>query len=103
MHDNSNSTARHAWMHAIVQAANLARLKQRLKDLEKAASASDLWDSQERAQATLQEMADVKGTVEEVEGFQGLLADISTAAELAQLEVRARMQPCVHALIQYMS
>ena len=76
---------------ACKQAANVAELRRRLAELEGAASAADLWESQERAQATLQQMADVKGTLEEVEGFQALLADVSTAAELAQLEVRGNL------------
>ena len=63
------------------------QLREQFQHLEEKASAADLWDSQEKAQSTLQEMSDLRGVIEEVEGFQALLVDVQTAMELAQLEV----------------
>ena len=98
VHDRTHSTTIGHLLLTVTghaeQAANVAELNRKLAELEAAASAAGLWDSQERAQATLQQMADVKGTLEEVEAFQALLADVSTAAELAQLEVCAAALPC---------
>lgn len=65
----------------------MAKLKDEFRELEAAASAADLWEDQQRAQGTLQQMSDLRATIEEVEGFWATLADVQTAVELAQLEV----------------
>ena len=72
-----------------LQVVNVAKLEQQYASLEQQASASDFWDSQERAQATLQQMSSVKGSLDSVRGLQALLSDAQTAIELAELEVEA--------------
>ena len=67
---------------------NLPSLRDQYAALEQAASASSFWDDQESAQATLQQMSELRGIIQEVEGFQGLLGDVQTAIELAEMEVR---------------
>lgn len=69
------------------------QLRKQFQQLEAKASAADLWDSQDKAQSTLQEMSDLRGVIEEVEGFQALMADAQTAIELAQLEVCRHAAP----------
>ncbi|CAL8465217.1 g4752 [Coccomyxa elongata] len=69
-----------------VQVTDLPSLRDQYAALEQAASASSFWDDQESAQATLQQMSELRGTIQEIEGFQGLLGDVQTAIELAQME-----------------
>lgn len=71
-----------------VQVTNLPSLTDQYAALEQAASASTFWDDQESAQAMLQQMSELRGTIQEIEGFQGLLGDVQTAIELAQMEAR---------------
>ncbi len=65
---------------------NLTSLRDQYAALEQAASDGAFWEDQESAQATLQQMSELKGIVQEVEGFQGLLGDVQTAIELAEME-----------------
>ncbi len=69
-----------------VQVTDLPSLRDQYTGLEQAASASSFWDDQESAQATLQQMSELRGTIQEIEGFQGLLGDVQTAIELAEME-----------------
>lgn len=70
-----------------LQVVDIAKLQQQYASLEHQASASDFWDSQDRAQATLQQMSSVKGSLDNARGLQALLSDAQTAIELAELEV----------------
>ena len=67
---------------------NVAELEQQYSQLEQQASASDFWECQETAQITLQQMSDLKSSLDSVRGLQSLLSDVQTAVELAELEVR---------------
>lgn len=81
--------------HVAIQATNIAKLEQQYSLLEQKASASDFWDSQDTAQATLQRMSDLKSSLDVLRGFKSLLSDVQTAIELAELEVR----PALHLLM----
>lgn len=69
-----------------MQLTNLASLRDQYAALEQKASAGDFWEDQDRAQATLQQMSELRGTMQDVEGFQSLLGDVQTALELAEME-----------------
>ena len=71
-----------------LQATNVISLEQQYSLLERQASASEFWDSQETAQATLQQMSGLKESLDTARGFKALLSDVQTAIELAELEVR---------------
>ncbi len=65
-----------------------------IASLEQEASASEFWDSQETAQAALQQMSGLKsipGLL--LRGFKSLLSDVRTAIELAELEVKPTLHP----------
>ena len=65
----------------------MGKLEQQYSALEGQASAPEFWDSQETAQATLQQMSSLKSSMDSVKGLQALLADAEAAMELAELAV----------------
>lgn len=75
-------------LHNVLQVANIGKLEQHYSALEEQAGATDFWDSQASAQATLQQMSNLKSSIDSVKGLQSLLSDVQTAIELAELEVR---------------
>ena len=66
----------------------MGKLEQQYSALEQQASAPEFWDSQDTAQATLQQMSSLKSSMDSVKGLQALLADAEAAMELAELAVR---------------
>lgn len=64
-------------------------MKQRLANLEEAASASDLWERRAHAQAVLQQLTALREEVAALEGFCGQLEDLGVALELLEMEVGA--------------
>jgi peptide chain release factor 2 len=69
------------------QVTDVDGLRRQFASLEEAASAGNFWDDQRRAQATLQQMSEARSALQEMQGFQDLLADVDTALELAEIEV----------------
>ena len=61
---------------------DLPAKEERLKELEKAAQAADLWDNPEQAQQTMQRLARLR---QEVESWRGLRQRVTDAHELASL------------------
>ena len=70
-----------------MQVMDIEKLEQQYSALEQQASAPEFWDSQETAQATLQQMSNLKSSMDSVKGLQALLADAEAAMELAELAV----------------
>ena len=66
---------------------DIGKLEQQYSALEQQASSPEFWDSQEVAQATLQQMSNLKSSMDSVKGLQALLADAEAAMELAELAV----------------
>ena len=73
-----------------MQAVDVKKLEQQYSALEQQAGVPGFWDSQETAQATLQQMSSIKSSMDSVRGLQALLADAEAAIELAELAVRPR-------------
>jgi peptide chain release factor 2 len=65
---------------------DLPALTARIQDLEQLAAQPDLWNSQEKAQTTLQELNDLKSNLEKYQQWQTKLEDAKTIAELLELE-----------------
>lgn len=66
---------------------DVGKLEVEFSSLEQKASAPEFWDNQETAQAVLQQMSDLKSSLDSARGLQALLSDAQTAVELAELEV----------------
>ncbi|OKH22041.1 peptide chain release factor 2 [Hydrococcus rivularis NIES-593] len=65
---------------------DLRALKAKIQDLEQLAAQPDFWDSQEKAQTTLQELNDLKSSLEQYQQWQTQLEDTKAIAELLELE-----------------
>ena len=65
---------------------DLPALKAKIHDLEQLAAQPDFWDSQEKAQTTLQELNDLKSSLEQYQQWQTQLEDTKAIAELLELE-----------------
>nr|WP_041391930.1 peptide chain release factor 2 [Pleurocapsa sp. PCC 7327] len=65
---------------------DLPALKAKIQDLEQLAAQPDFWDSQEKAQTTLQELNDLKSSLEQYQQWQTQLEDTKAIAELLELE-----------------
>ncbi len=65
---------------------DLPALKAKIQHLEQTATQSDFWDSPVTAQATLQELNDLKSSLEQYYRWQGQLEDTQAIAELLELE-----------------
>lgn len=70
-----------------LQVSDLSALKQRLAELEEAATASDLWERRAHAQAVLQQLTALREEVAALERFCGQLEDLGVALELLEMEV----------------
>ena len=58
----------------------------KIQDLEQRAVQPDFWDDQTTAQQVLQELNDLKSSLEQYQGWQNTLEDTKTIAELLELE-----------------
>lgn len=61
-------------------------LTAKIKDLEQRAAQPDFWDNQTTAQQVLQELNDLKSSLEQYRGWQSTLEDTKAIAELLELE-----------------
>ncbi|MEL7008203.1 MAG: peptide chain release factor 2 [Cyanobacteria bacterium J06629_2] len=61
-------------------------LKAKIQDLEQRASQPEFWDDQATAQQVLQELNDLKSSLEQYQGWQTTLEDTKAIAELLELE-----------------
>ncbi len=65
---------------------DLATLKAKIEDLEQLSAQPEFWDNQETAQATLQELTDLKSSQDQYFRWQGTLEDTKAITELLELE-----------------
>lgn len=65
---------------------DLPALKAKIHDLEQSAAQPDFWDSAETAQKTLQELNDLKSSLDRYQQWQTQLEDTKAIAELLELE-----------------
>ena len=65
---------------------DLATLKAKIEDLEQLSAQPEFWDSQETAQATLQELTDLKSSQDQYFRWKNTLEDTKAIAELLELE-----------------
>jgi peptide chain release factor 2 len=65
---------------------DLAHLKAQIRDLEQIAAQPDFWDNQERAQATLQNLNELKSVLEHCDRWYAKLEDAKAITELLELE-----------------
>ncbi|ACK67390.1 hypothetical protein PCC8801_3422 [Rippkaea orientalis PCC 8801] len=70
---------------------DLPALNANIQDLEQIAAQPDFWDNQETAQKTLQQLNDLKSSVEEYHQWMGQLEDLKAIAELLELEEDATL------------
>ena len=73
-------------MGSIETVLDIPALKVQLADLEAQASAPDLWDDQEHAQAVTSRLSFVQGEIRKVETLRGRLDDLPILFELAESE-----------------
>ena len=73
-------------MGSIETVVDLPRLRTQLAELETEASAPDLWDDQEKAQAVTSRLSYVQGEIRKVEALRGRLDDLPILFELAESE-----------------
>lgn len=65
---------------------DIPALKAKIQDLEQLSAQPDLWDNQETAQKTLQELTELKSNLEQYQQWQTRLEDTKAIAELLELE-----------------
>ena len=65
---------------------DIAALNAKIQDLEQLAAQPDFWDDQNSAQATLQELNDLKSNIQQYEQWKGKLEDAKAVLELLELE-----------------
>lgn len=65
---------------------DLPALHAKIQDLEQVAAQPDFWDEQKTAQATLQQLNDLKSIVQQQEHWQQALEDTQAIIELLELE-----------------
>jgi peptide chain release factor 2 len=65
---------------------DLPTLKSRIADLEQVASQPDFWDDRTIAQATLQNLDDLKSSLEQFDRWKSDLADAGAALEILSIE-----------------
>jgi len=65
---------------------DLPTLKAQIHDLEQLAAQPEFWDDPQTAQVTLQELNDVKSTLEQYQQWQAQLEDSKAIAELLELD-----------------
>ena len=61
-------------------------IKAKVQDLEQRAAQPEFWDDQNTAQQVLQELNDLKSSLEQYQGWQSTLEDTKAIAELLELE-----------------
>ena len=61
-------------------------IKAKVQDLEQRAAQPEFWDDQSTAQQVLQELNDLKSSIEQYQGWQSTLEDSKAIAELLELE-----------------
>ncbi len=65
---------------------DLPALNAKIADLEQVASQPEFWDNQEQAQQTLQELNELKSSLEQYHQWKNSLEDTNAIAELLELE-----------------
>jgi len=65
---------------------DIAALNAKIQDLEQLAAQPDFWDDQTSAQATLQELNDLKSNLQQYQEWQAKLEDAKAVLELLELE-----------------
>lgn len=65
---------------------DLAALNAKIQDLEQLAAQPDFWDDQDSAQATLQELNDLKSNIQQYEQWKAKLEDARAVLELLELD-----------------
>ncbi|WP_150109745.1 peptide chain release factor 2 [Geitlerinema sp. PCC 7407] len=65
---------------------DLPALTARIQDLEQIAAQPEFWDDQTSAQKTLQELNDLKSSLQQLETWQASLEDAKAVVELVELE-----------------
>ncbi len=65
---------------------DIAALNAKIQDLEQLAAQPDFWDDQDSAQATLQQLNDLKSNIQQYEQWKGKLEDARAVLELLELE-----------------
>lgn len=70
---------------------DLPALKANIKHLENTAAQPSFWDNPETAQITLQELNDLKSSLEQYQQWQGQLEDTKAIAELLELDEDATL------------
>jgi peptide chain release factor 2 len=69
----------------------LPNLTAKIQDLEQVAAQADFWDNREVAQATLQQLDDLKSNLQQLHSWQSNLADAVAALEMLELEADAAL------------
>ncbi|WP_116116240.1 peptide chain release factor 2 [Austwickia chelonae] len=72
-----------ATMTSVRQVTDVDKLKAQIVDLEKAASAPDLWDDQENAQAVTSRLSRANAELERIEGMDSRIEDLEVLVEMA--------------------
>ncbi len=70
---------------------DLPNLTAKIQDLEQVAAQANFWDNQESAQATLQQLDDLKSNLQQLRSWQDSLADAAAAWEMLELEEDAAL------------
>jgi hypothetical protein len=65
---------------------DIAALNAKIQDLEQLAAQPDFWDDQTSAQATLQELNDLKSNLQQYQEWRAKLEDAKAVLELLELE-----------------
>ena len=80
----------HAWVK-LRSIFDLPTLNAKIKDLEQLSAQPEFWENQDTAQATLQELNDLKSNLEQYQQWQNSLEDTKAIAELLELEEDAAL------------
>ena len=75
-----------ATMDSVREVTDLDGLRSKITDLEKQASAPDLWDDQERAQQVTSDLSRANAELERVTGMDRRIDDLEVLVELGQEE-----------------
>ena len=75
-----------ATMESVREVTDLDGLRSRITDLEKQASAPDLWDDQERAQQVTSDLSRANAELDRVTGMDRRIDDLEVLAELGREE-----------------
>ncbi|QQS00154.1 MAG: peptide chain release factor 2 [Austwickia sp.] len=75
-----------ATMASVREVTDVAKLKAHIEDLERQASAPDLWDDQENAQAVTSRLSRANAELERIEGMDARIDDLEALVEMGQEE-----------------